>query len=320
MSSVRGNFFKIITRLTGNVNPFTHSNAIEYMQKMSKKYINGKIKNGYTFERLITGNGTNYQILRKCNAQKIERIIYYIHGGVYVTGLLSMYRDFTCDFCEISPDTAVCLLDYSLAPKFRYPTQLDEAVDVWNELTEKYKIKAENIVVGGDSSGGNLALAMMLKIRDMGLDMPCGAFFLSPWTDMLASGESYVKNYNNDVELGEKKAKLTEEKKGQLLKSDLYCFMPEDSDRYTPYISPIYGDFSDFPPIHINVGGDEMLLDDSLNLAKKIMNSKANVTVDCCENMFHTYTLYKNLMPESKKSYQSIIRFIETMLNKEKLT
>lgn len=150
----------------------------------------------------------SYDTLKKflCGLDKGPIIIYYLHGGCYICGLTNNYHSFLREFCNLEDDVTVVLLDYKTAPEYKYPVQLNEALDLWDELTENQDYRAENIVIGGDSSGGNLALAMMLKIRDDGRKMPAGAFLLSPWTDMTMSGDSYIRNYPKDVEIGERKA------------------------------------------------------------------------------------------------------------------
>ena len=208
---------------------------------------------------------------------------------------------------------AFVLLDYKTAPEYKYPVQLNEALDLWDELTENQDYRAENIVIGGDSSGGNLALAMMLKIRDDGRKMPAGAFLLSPWTDMTMSGDSYIRNYPKDVEIGERKAVLTEEKREKLMESGLYSFIG-GADRKSPYISPCFGTYEGFPPMFFAVGEDEMLLDDTLDVVEKLKNAKVSVICERKPDMFHTYVLYKNLMPESRESFSEMKRFVQEVL------
>lgn len=155
-----------------------------------------------------------------------------------------------------------------------------------------------------------IPLPLMLKIRDEGRKMPVGAFLLSPWTDMTMSGNSYIRNYHKDVEIGEKKAVLTEEKRKKLMESDLYSFIG-DADRKSPYISPLFGSYEGFPPMFFAVGEHEMLLDDTLGVVKKLKKLKIPVICERKPDMFHTYVLYKNMMPESRSSFSLMKRFIQ---------
>ncbi|MBQ7433062.1 MAG: alpha/beta hydrolase [Lachnospiraceae bacterium] len=277
---------------------------------MSEKYLEVKQSKEYLFEKKTTQSGTSYHVIQKKGHKKTEKVIYYLHGGCYICGLTNNYHSFLREFCEMEESITIVLLDYKTAPEYRYPVQLNEAMDLWDELTEGQGYLPSNIVIGGDSSGGNLALALMLKIRDECGKMPAGAFLLSPWTDMTMSGNSYVRNYLKDVEIGEKKTVLTEEKRERLMESDLYSFIG-DADRKSPYISPLFGNYEGFPPMFFAVGDDEMLLDDTLGVVEKLENAKVPVICERKPDMFHTYVLYKNLMPESKDSFFRMKRFIQ---------
>ena len=103
-------------------------------------------------------------------SQPSGKVIYYIHGGCYISGLTYNYRDFCAPFCDLINGAEIVLLDYKLSPEYKYPIQLNEALDLWKTITTY--VKPENIIVGGDSSGGNLALAMLLKLRDENRELP----------------------------------------------------------------------------------------------------------------------------------------------------
>ncbi len=313
MISLKGRFFRWMVGLQ-NINPIEHPDAVRKMQKTAERYINDKIKSGYTLEKCKTVNGSRYQVIKKRGSGCCSKAIYYLHGGCYVCGLTYNYRDFCIPFCNIDEETEVILLDYDVAPKYKYPTQLNQAADVWNEIINERGIKESNIVVGGDSSGGNLVLALMLKLRDENQMMPAGIFLLSPWTDMLANGKSYEKNYNNDIEIGQKKSGLWTDVKQRILNSDLYCYIG-DADRCSPYISPANGDYHGFPPMFIAVGEHEMLLDDSIVVAKKAKATGVKVVLERKPEMFHTYVLYMNNFPESNETYQKLIDYVRSLIS-----
>ena len=249
-----------------------------------------KLPKNYVFEKKTTQNGTKYHILQRSDRKDAGKLLYYIHGGCYIAGLTNNYHSFVKDFCDMEEGVTVVLTDYKTAPEYKYPVQLDEAEDLWNELTERLGYKPNDIMIGCDSSGGNLALALMLKIRDKGKNMPAGAFLLSPWTDMTMSGKSYVQNYRKDVEIGERKAALTEEKRKMLMESDIYSFIG-DADRKSPYVSPLFASYEGFPPMFFAVGESEMLLDDTLEVVKKLEDANIPVICDIKPDMFHSYVL-----------------------------
>lgn len=312
MASIRGNFFKWMTGKQ-NINPIIHPEMREKMVKMSDRYAHTKPRKGYTLECLSTPNGTKYQRMHKKGASLSGSVIYYIHGGCYISGLTYNYRDFCVPFCDLAEGVEIVLLDYKLSPHYKYPVQLDEAIDLWNELTEHQAIKPENIIVGGDSSGGNLALSMMLRLRDEGKPMPNSAFFISPWTDMTASGKSYYKNYQNDVEIGDKHGVFDEETRQAILNSYLFDYIGE-ANRSVPYISPALADYHNFPPTLLFAGEHEMLLDDTLVVYEKMKTSGVSVTLETQPEMFHSYVLYNTYMPESRHSYETLKEFLKEYL------
>ncbi|MBQ7521349.1 MAG: alpha/beta hydrolase [Clostridia bacterium] len=306
--SIRAIFFRAMMH-TQNINPIIHPEMQQKMKAMSDKYSHTKSRKGYTLECLKTAKGTRYQRLKKEGTTFSNKVVMYIHGGCYISGLTYNYRDFCTPFCDLSEGIEIILLDYSLMPEYKYPVQLNEAIDLWNELTKVQQIKPENIIVGGDSSGGNLTLALMLYLRDSGCSMPNSIFLLSAWTDMTASGKSYAVNYQKDVEIGDKNGLFDEHTRQTLLNSYLYDYIG-DTDRTNPYISPAFADYSGFPPMLLFAGEDEMLLDDTLTVYKKAKQAGVDIKLETQPKMFHSYVLYTDYMPESKHSYHTLNNFI----------
>lgn len=301
MVSIRGRLFKFIVRKKLNINPITHPNLVEHIRELSKKHSADAIEKGYSIIRKETENKTKYLIIRKDTNKPATKIIYYFHGGAYISSLTDMYETFSYPLCDIREDIEVVLLDYDLAPENKYPTQLNQAYEVWNELMKEHK--PEDIIVGGDSSGGNLALVLIHKLRKEFNISPKAAILISPWTDMTCSGESYKKNYQLDPQIGESNCPLTEEKDEIIKKSDLYGFIG-DADRKDPYISPIFGDFSNFPKSIFFVGSEEMLLDDTLKVVEEIKEKGGDVQLINKEGMFHIYPIYIKFVPESREALE----------------
>eukprot|EP00833_Pecoramyces_ruminatium_P002537 jgi/Orpsp1_1/1176569/evm.model.c7180000058120.1 len=300
--------FKMVLRKKYNINPFLNIDVVEKIKTMNKKYETNDIKKkGYSIIRKETANKTKYWIIRKDSNQLAKKIVYFLHGGSYISGLNNMYQTFSYPLCDVRDDIEVILLDYDLAPEFKYPTQINEALDLWDVITQTYS--PEDIIVGGDSSGGNLALVLLLKLKQERNISPKASFFLSPWTDMTASGESYYNNYQKDVLMGEKKCPLTDEKAAILRKSDLYCYIG-DADRKDPYISPIFGDYSTFPKSLFIVGSREMLLDDTLSVVNKIKENGNDVELINERGMFHIYPIHIKYLYESRIAHKKIRNFI----------
>ena len=147
-------------------------------------------------------------------------------------------------------------------------------------------------------------MALCHYIKDHGMHLPCGIIAMSPWTDLLASGESYETNYERDPLFGKTRDSLIYNKD-----------YVGEHDPMDAYISPLYGDFRDFPPMLIQVGSYEMLLSDSVSVAAKAREQGVKVRLSIYEGMFHIFQMAMLLLPESKKAWMEIGKFIEILLN-----
>ena len=309
MGSINGLFFRVLLRLTNNLNPVHTPNAVKKIRKLSASQLNDKVPDGYVSLKESTPSGTKYERVTKKGASGNGKAIYYLHGGAYISGLLSFYRNFANDFFEASGGCELILLDYKLAPEYTYPTQLNEAVDVWNHLTQNLGYDAEKIIIGGDSAGANLTLALMLKLRDDGKKMPKAGFCISLWGDMTGQGDSFSYNYRNDVMFGEKGKELTPAARERLIHSEIYSYLGS-VDRTDPYVSPVYGEYHGFPPMFFTAGGHEMLLSDTLTVIDKLKADGIYSGYDVQPKMFHIYAIYGGYLPEGKVSYNKILSFI----------
>ena len=169
----------------------------------------------------------------------------------------------------------------------------------------------EKIIIGGVSAGANLLTSMMLKLRDTGRPLPRAAFCISIWGDMAGDGKSFSENFSKDVLFGNKGGVLNKDLKKDILTSGMYSFVG-DADRYDPYVSPVYGDFTGFPPMFFTVGGDEMLLDDTLRIVEKLKALGISADYDIRPEMFHVYTILRRTLRESCVSYEKILSFLQS--------
>ncbi len=230
-----------------------------------------------------------------------EKLLLYIHGGAYTVGTLSSYRLFVSNFAE-ECGLKIIMPGYRLAPGFPFPAALEDVLKVYSALL-KEGYHAQNIIFGGDSAGGGLSVAALMAARNRGLPMPKGCFALSPWTDLSMSGESYRTQERADVML---------KKKELAIDATLYA---GGKDLINPLISPIYGDLSGLPPLLIQVGTDEMLLDDLRRLAEVARNAGVDVSLEIWKGMFHVWQLMWFFMPEAKQAIQEIKKFIYLRFN-----
>ena len=313
MLSIKGEISRYIMHKVNNFNIYSTPDVIGKMKKVSERLVNDKCPDGFTRTQETTPAGTKYERLRKTDAQSNGRLILYFHGGAYIAGLFGFYRDFAEDFYYQAGQTETIYLDYHTAPEYKYPTQLYEAIDLWYDLTKNQGYRPENIIIGGDSCGANLLLAMMLKLRDDGEKLPLGAFCISAWADMTGNSGSFYSNYGRDIEFGDlKNPVMNQRKKQELLSCDMYSFIG-NAERTDPYISPVYGEYHGFPPMIFTVGGDEMVLDDTLTIVNKLRKENIPVLCEMQPEMFHIYTTLRDATPESQHSWNRILKYIRIM-------
>jgi monoterpene epsilon-lactone hydrolase len=212
----------------------------------------------------------------------------YLHGGGYVACSAKMHRPFTVGFAQHG--LRVFAPDYRMAPEHLFPAAVEDAVAVYRGLSGK-------IVVGGDSAGGGLVLAMLISLRDAGAALPSAVVLFSPWTDLAATGESLVTN-------DRRCAMFHGANIGPAAR-----FYLGDADPRNPLASPLYADLSKLPPILIHVGENEVLLDDSRRLAEKARAAGVRVELKIWPVVPHDWQLVPS-MPEAKRSLREASAFL----------
>ena len=309
MASIRTKLGRFAIWHVMNMNPETgKKNMVQVCSMISNNKL--QTKKGYSVARETTPDGIRF-VRVKPNEGTSDKLVLYFHGGGYAAGLSKDYYVKNADYCKAAgPGVQAILLDYDLTPEYKYPVQHDQGLAIWKYVTEVEGFKPENIILGGDSAGGNLVLSCMLHLRDEGKPLPRALFLISPWTDMVGIGQSYIDNYNDDPLFGDKKNKLDESRKEKLLESEMYAFCL-GLDRKDPYISPVLGDYKGFPTTLFTVGGSEILLDDTRIIAKNMDEHGIKTKVISHEKMFHIYPLYTGIFPESTAAFKEILAFIK---------
>ena len=204
-------------------------------------------------------------------------VVLYCHGGGYSTGSCVYARTLTGKLAS-STSMDVLSFDYRLAPEHPYPAATQDALRVWDYLM-LLGYGARDIILAGDSAGGNLALSLMLRLKAEGRLLPRGVILMSPWTDLTSSGKSHSTRADIDPVLNAAylQEMVTNYAKGQELTD--------------PYISPLFGDYEGFPPVYIQVGNNEVLLDDSVMLYKKLLKANVSVKLDVFKGMWHVFQM-----------------------------
>ena len=204
-------------------------------------------------------------------------VILHCHGGGYSTGS-SLYARTLTSKMAMATGMEVLSFDYRLAPEHPFPAALEDAEKVWNNLLLQ-GYGAEQVMLTGDSAGGNLALALTLKLKKEGRRLPAGLFLMSPWTDLTSSGESFIAKASVDPVLNQ-----------EYINKMIQAYAPNRELR-NPLISPLFGEFSGFPPVYIQVGENEILLSDSLRLQKTLEEAGVQAEINTYEGMWHVFQM-----------------------------
>jgi epsilon-lactone hydrolase len=233
-------------------------------------------------------------------ATSTERAILYLHGGSYNSGSITSHRSLAANIAHAAKTRAL-IIDYRLAPEYRFPAAVEDAKTAYRWLLENH-VSPDHIIVAGDSCGGGLALSLLIDLRDDQLPLPAAAVCLSPWTDLTCTGESWETNRKKDIMLDP----------GALRKSaQLYL---GEADPRTPLASPLYADLKGLPPILTQVGSNELLLSDATDFAERAQAAGTKVTLQVWKGMQHEWHFAVNILPEARQAIQQIGQFIQAQI------
>jgi acetyl esterase/lipase len=226
-----------------------------------------------------------------------QRTIIYLHGGGFTFGSPRSHLQHMARLAKMC-DAKVLAIDYGLAPENPYPVALKQIQRVWEALLQDKMINTSKVVIAGDSAGGGLALASVMRFRDAGLPQPACVVLLSPALDATFSGNSYTSKSSKDVVLNSVKLEFF---------ASTYA---QQHSRYIPFISPVYADLKGLPPLLIHIGSEEMLLSDSETVAKHAKRDGVQATLFVGEGMWHGWHLFASYVPEAKAAMQSVAKYI----------
>ena len=221
------------------------------------------------------------------------RRLLYLHGGGFVACSARTHRPITGAFALRGFD--VFVPNYRLAPEHPFPAGLDDVTMVWRNLSAQ-----GSTTIAGDSAGGNLALALLLRARAEGLPMPAAAAVFSPATDLLGTSASRLSNATRD-------AMFTPGVVEQL--RPLYL---GDADPAQPFASPLYGDLAGLPPLLLHVGEREMLRDDSIRFAEKAQAAGVIVSLKVWPVVPHVWQMAHDILPEGRQSLDAAAAFLKS--------
>lgn len=227
-----------------------------------------------------------------------QTIILYLHGGGWTLGWSNTERRLLAHICQAAHARGVAV-NYRLAPENPYPAALSDCFSAYCWLLGN-GISPQKIVIAGDSAGANLALATMLALRDAGEPMPAAAVCISPITNLECTGNSFETVKDPGLTTG-------------FVRTMIHHYIADQNPRL-PLISPHYADLAGFPPLLIQAGEDELLLNDAQELANHAREAGVDVKLVVWPKMWHVWHTFVPILPEAKQAIQEIGEYIQQRL------
>ena len=281
-------------------NRYTANKTIDQLRKETKDAGNIiPLPKNTKFKRVSVGNIDAEWIT--CGEFETDKIFMFMHGGGYYRGSIASTR---ATVARISAEAKVrCLsIEYRLAPEYPFPAAIDDTYTAYNWLL-KEGVKPKNIIVSGQSAGGGLCLALLLKLKENFFSQPRGAVALSPWTDLTQSGKTMKINADIDPVISKKYLDRM---------ANLYLAKTPNT---TPLASPLYGELSGLPPLLVQVGSAETMLDDSRRFVEKAKEAKVDVQIEVYKDMFHGWHGSAHILKDGEKAIKNIGLFCRHLFN-----
>lgn len=248
---------------------------------------------------VVDAAGVPGELLLSDSGRSANTILYF-HGGGYEAGSPGTVRALAGALVK-STGISCLSVDYRLAPEHPCPAAVDDAVASYRWLLAQ-GATPESIVVAGDSAGGGLAVATLLALQTSDLPLPAGAVLLSPWVDLTLAGASFRENVAADfILVPEMLRRAADAYAGQRPKND-------------PLVSPLFGEMEGLPPLLIVVGDADLLVDDSVRLAKRAQDAGVAATLDVWADMPHVFVSFGDLLPEAAQAIEQIGAWIRSQV------
>ncbi|CAM4342276.1 hypothetical protein F901_02114 [Acinetobacter dispersus] len=233
---------------------------------------------------------------------EVQGVLLHCHGGAFFAGSSRTHRALSTELAARAK-VKVYMLDYRRAPEHPYPAALEDVKSVYQHLLSD-GWKPEQIILGGDSGGCALALALAIELKDSQQPISAAIIMISPYVDITLSSASVLKNVKRDPMI-----RAYALKRG----GDGYRGPLRSND---PRISPIFADLIGLPPLLIQAGSEEILVDDAINLAKRAQQSGVQVQLHVYENMWHNFQMFNRFVQKSEQALDEIGDFIQAILAK----
>ena len=281
---------EMIRKRSAEVRKTTDDDRLSYERIMSSLPLDDDIET-----QRVGVNGVPAEWISAPESQE-SRVVLYLHGGGYLFGSARTHRVMLAHLARAAK-ARVLALDYRLAPEIPFPAPVEDSVSAYQWLLSQ-GVSPRKIVFGGDSAGGGLVVAAMVALRSVGEPMPAAGVCISPWADMEATGQSFTTNAENDPSVSRER----------ILKiAGVYL---DGKDPKAPLASPIHADLTGLPPLLLQVGGIEVLLDDSTALKSRAKEAGVSVEMEVWDDMPHVWHHFAPILPEARKAIGKIGEFV----------
>jgi len=234
-------------------------------------------------------------------AQPTQRVLLYLHGGAWITHAPALYRSLARRLAQ-TLQARVLMPDYRLAPAYRFPAGSDDALGAYKHLLDS-GIPPEQIVIGGDSAGGNLALVTLIRARDAGLPLPACGFMFSPVTDLTLGSASSHRNQLSDV--------MFSLPAGALVGA---AYLDDMSQVRHPWVSPLFAQVHGLPPLLLQASDSEMLADDARNFAERVRAAGGQAEYSSWHDLPHVFQM-AGFLSEAAAALQEVRRFVQRVFD-----
>jgi len=235
----------------------------------------------------------------KASAQ--DRVLLCIHGGGFVGGSIYTHRKLFAHLAKAAGVRAL-IVAYRLSPAHTHPAQVNDTTSAYRWLLDQ-GVDAAHVAFAGDSSGGGLAITAQLRAEEQGLPRPAAAMLISPWVDMEVIGESYESNREKDAFFY-----------AEVVRGLTAMFLGEGGSPRDPLANPLYADLAGLPPIYVQAGGDETLLDDARRLEQRARQAGVDVRLDIFPGQQHTFQMAAGRAPEADEAIRRLAEWVRPRL------
>jgi acetyl esterase/lipase len=230
-----------------------------------------------------------------------SRVLMFFHGGGYCSGSIESHRRWVTEAGR-SARSRTLAIAYRLAPEHPFPAAYEDALTAWRFLRDQ-AVPAAHICIAGDSAGAGLTLGLIGRLRDGQEELPGCAWLISPWADLTMSGSTLMSKATIDPLIHK-----------EYLQELADTYVPAGMDRKDPRVSPLYADFRNFPPMLIQVGSAETLLDDATRLAAQAGVADVAVTLEIWPDMIHAWPLWNAHLDDGRRAIANAGSFIRAHL------